>query len=61
MTDFSEFKRVNKFHEAHKEPTCYSCRYFDSIENRFICLLAFTDNVYMETKITTVCRKFSPA
>jgi hypothetical protein len=59
---FREFQKKNKFRTTEKEPTCYSCKGFDSVDGfQFICLLSERDQNYMKVFITTVCKKFSPA
>lgn len=58
---FREFQKKNKFRTTEKEPTCYSCKGFDSVDGHtFICRLTEKDSQFMPVKITTVCRKFSP-
>lgn len=62
MNDFSDFKRENRFHETDKEPTCFACTHLRIIMlHEFSCALAGIGENYMPVKITTVCKKFSPA
>lgn len=59
---FRQFQKENNFRTVNDEPTCYSCRAFDYVnENNFICLASGKDDSFMKVSITTVCNKFSPA
>lgn len=59
---FREFQKKNKFRTTDKEPTCYSCKGFDSVNGHdYICLASEKDYQYMKISITTVCNNFSPA
>lgn len=59
---FKEFQKKNRFRTTDKEPTCYSCKGFDSVDGHtFICLASVKNEQYMKVPITTVCNNFSPA
>ncbi len=59
---FRRFQKQNGFQHTDKEPTCYSCRFFDSVDgHEFICLASEINYNYMKVGITTICKKFSPA
>lgn len=62
MTDFSDFRKENRFHETDKEPTCFACEnLIVNLQSDFQCSLSKIGEDYMPVKITTVCGKFSPA